>query len=60
MEVTSVMKSRGVEVKFPTLTLACDAQVEAMMEDSAKPRKFQVVIKWAAKVNIAALLDFIE
>ncbi|KAK9811199.1 hypothetical protein WJX73_009529 [Symbiochloris irregularis] len=35
-------------------------EVEAMMEDSVKPRKFQVVIKWAAKVNVGALLDFIE
>ena len=35
-------------------------QVEAMMEDAAKPRRFTVTIKWAARVDVGAVIEFIE
>ena len=45
---------------FRLNALAECTQVETMVEDSAKPRKFSVVIKWAAKVDVGAIMDFIE
>ena len=35
-------------------------QVESIIEDAVKPRKFKVTIKWAARVDVRAIMDFIE
>lgn len=35
-------------------------QVDCHIEESAKPRKFRVAIKWAAQVDVGAIMDFIE
>jgi hypothetical protein len=50
-------------LQVPEQAFACArtcAQVELPGEQTARPRRFQVQIKWAATVDILALLDFVE
>ncbi len=35
-------------------------QIEAVDGDSPRPRLFHVAVKWAANINISALLDFVQ
>lgn len=38
--------------------LRVDLQVEASDGESARPRQFAVTIKWAATIDVQALVDF--
>lgn len=50
-------RSGTIEASF---TSRIGLQVETMVEDSAKPRRFKITIKWAARVDVGAILEFIE